>query len=375
LPYFVTAARGTEGLLKAELRELGIRPIEGDRGGIHFGGSLEDAFRVCLWSRIGVRVLERRFETEVRSDRELYEAVYAHDVTDLLEPSRSLAVTAMIKNSYADHSQFVARRVKDAIVDRQRDVLSRRSNVSAENPDVHFLVRLNGNTLSIYADLSGEPLHRRGYRAEAGVAPIKENLAASLLRLGGYDGKVPMIDPCCGSGTILCEAWLMAHNRAPGLGRMRFGLERFARVGVVEQRGFRDSREAARACFVKESAAPLIGSDIDIDALDRAKQAIRRLGGELALARRDVLQAVPSDEVGLVVTNPPYGVRLQGGEPFDRRLAAALRRWEGHRVVVLTQEKRFADYFGMRPAFEHSLMNGDLDCRAFGWDLGRTTEG
>lgn len=369
LPYFVTAARGTEGLLKAELRELGVRPIEGDRGGIHFGGGIEDAFRVCLWSRIGVRVLERRLEVEVRSDRELYEAIYDHDVSDLLEPSRTLAVTAMIKNSYADHSQFVARRVKDAIVDKQRDVLHRRSDVNAEDPDVHFLARLNGSTLSFYADLSGEPLHRRGYRGDAGVAPIKENLAAALLRLGGYDGSIALCDPCCGSGTILCEAWQVAHNLAPGLGRLRFGLERYARVGVAERQRFSGSRERARSEFVKEAKALLTGSDINIDALDRAKQAIRRIGGELMLARRDVLQTAASEGPGLVVTNPPYGVRLQGGEPFDRRLAAALRRWEGHRVVVLTQEQRFADYFGVRPAFEHSLMNGDLDCRAFGWDL------
>ena len=369
LPYFVTAAKGTEGLLKAELREIGVYPIEGDRGGVHFGGDLQAAFNVCLWSRIGVRVLERRFETAVSNDRELYEAVYEHNVDDLLDPARTLAVTVMLKSSHATHSQFVSRRVKDAIVDRQRDKLHRRSDVNPQDPDVHFVARLHNDTLTFYVDLSGEPLHRRGYRASSGIAPIKENLAAALLRLSGYDGSQSLRDPCCGAGTILCEAFLIAQNRAPGLGRARFGLERFARTGVVERRQFRDYRDAAKACTNSDAYAELSGSDIDMDALERAKQAIRRIGGDASFARRDVLQAVPPVGPGLVVTNPPYGVRLDGGDSFDQRLAAALRRWENHQIVVLTQEKRFSSYFGKACDFEHALYNGDLECRVFGWDL------
>jgi 23S rRNA G2445 N2-methylase RlmL len=369
LPYFVTAAKGTEGLLKAELRELGVYPIEGDRGGVHFGGGLEAAFRVCLWSRIGVRVLERRCVAKVTSDKELYEAVYEHNVDDLLDPTRTLAVTALIKSSHSTHSQFVSRRVKDAIVDRQRNTHHQRSDVNSTDPDVHFVVRLNNDEMTLYADLSGEPLHMRGYRTSGGTAPIKENLAAALLRLGGYDGTVPLRDPCCGGGTILCEALLIAQNRAPGLGRAKFGLERFARAGVVEKRQMRDYREEARSAARSDVEVVLSGGDIDIDALDRAKQAIRRLGGNAQLARRDVLQASAPAGPGLVVTNPPYGVRLDGGESFDLRLAAALSRWEDHQIVVLTQEKRFAQYFGQPAAFEHTMHNGDLECRVFGWDL------
>jgi 23S rRNA (guanine2445-N2)-methyltransferase / 23S rRNA (guanine2069-N7)-methyltransferase len=368
LPYFVTAAKGTEGLLKQELRELGIRPLQGDRGGVHFGGGLEQAFRVCLWSRIGVRVLERRYETWVRSDDELYDVIRNHDVSDVLEPSRTLAVTAMVKSSALTHSQFVSRRVKDAIVDRQRDRYHRRSDVDATDPDVHFLVRLNENTLTLYVDLSGEPLHRRGYRASGGTAPIKENLAAALLRLSGYDGSLPLYDPCCGAGTILCEAALLAQHRAPGLGRARFGLERFVRFGPEERTRCRQLRDDARREAKTELAAPLSGGDIDLDSLERAKQSLRRLGIEVRLARRDVLQMEPPELPGLVVTNPPYGVRLDGGELFDQRLAQALARWERHRIVVLTQEREFPRHFGRRVSFEHTLYNGDLECRVFGWD-------
>jgi 23S rRNA (guanine2445-N2)-methyltransferase / 23S rRNA (guanine2069-N7)-methyltransferase len=369
LPYFVTAAKGTEGLLKQELRDLGIRPLQGDRGGVHFGGGLENAFRVCLWSRIGVRVLERRYETWVRSDDELYDVIWNHDVSDLLDPSRTLAVTAMVKSSALTHSQFVSRRVKDAIVDRQRDRFHRRSDVDASDPDVHFLVRLHNNTLTLYADLSGEPLHRRGYRSSGGTAPIKENLAAALLRLSGYDGSLPLYDPCCGAGTILCEAALMAQHRAPGLARARFGLERFTRFSPEDRSRCRQWRDDARREAKPQPGAPLAGGDIDLDSLDRARQSLRRLGIEAPLGRRDVLQMEPLELPGLVVTNPPYGVRLEGGELFDQRLARALSRWERHRVVVLTQEREFPHYFGRHVAFEHTLYNGDLECRVFGWAL------
>lgn len=368
MPYFVTAAKGTEGLLKQELRELGIRPLQGDRGGVHFGGGLENAFRVCLWSRIGVRVLERRYETWIRSEDDLYDVIWNHDVSDLLDPARTLAVSATVKSSALTHSQYVSRRVKDAIVDRQRDRYHRRSDVDANDPDVHFLVRLNNNTLTLYVDLSGEPLHRRGYRASGGVAPIKENLAAALLRLAGYDGSVPLYDPCCGAGTILCEAAMLAQRRAPGVGRARFGLERFVRFSAEDRSRCRQWRDDARREAKSELELQLSGGDIDLDSIERAKQSLRRLGVEARLARRDVLQMEPPETAGLVVTNPPYGVRLEGGELFDQRLAQALARWQGHRVVVLTQEREFGRYFGRRVTFEHTLYNGDLECRVFGWD-------
>jgi 23S rRNA G2445 N2-methylase RlmL len=223
--------------------------------------------------------------------------------------------------------------------------------------------------MTLYVDLSGEPLHRRGYRAAGGTAPIKENLAAALLRLAGYDGTIPLYDPCCGAGTILCEAALMAQRRAPGLGRTRFGLERLVRFSAADRTECHQWRDVARSDASSQPHAPIAGGDIDLDALDRAKQSLRRLGVEAQLARRDVLQMDPNPAGGLVVTNPPYGVRLEGGESFDRRLAQALCRWQGHRVVVLTEQHEFAHMFGMRPVFEHTLYNGDLECRAFGWNL------
>ena len=370
LRYFATAAKGTEGLLKAELRELGLGPVKGDRGGVHFGRSLEDAFKACLYSSIAVRVLERRFTACVPDSTALYEAVQAHDFDDLVDPRRTLAVAAAVSSSHLRHSQFVARRIKDAVVDRQLVRNGKRSNVDPAHPDVRLFAHLTKDQLTLYADLSGEPLHRRGYRGTAGSAPLKETLAAALLRLAGYDGRALLIDPCCGSGTILCEAALVALSRAPGLSRRQFGLERLARHGDSDREMFARLRDEARQRSRAKLPGPLRGSDIDLAMLDNARQALAKLGVDVPVSRRDVLQYVPEEHSGLVVTNPPYGVRLQGGESLDRRLGRALRRWRGFRIVVMTQGPGLARAFGRQPDFEHTLYNGGLECRAFGWNPG-----
>jgi 23S rRNA G2445 N2-methylase RlmL len=374
LPYFATAAKGTEGLLREELRDLGIYPIRGDRGGVHFGRGIADAFRVCLWSRIAVRVLERRGSMAVHSDDSLYAAVRELDVTDLLDPDRTLAVSATVRSSDMTHSQFVARRVKDAIVDVQRERFGRRSDVNAEDPDVAFFVHLANNQMTLYVDLVGEPLGRRGYRVSGGPAPLKETLAASLLRLAGYDGSTPLFDPCCGAGTILLEAAQIALGRAPGLVRPSFKLERFVRVSEPEKTLFAELRARAKAEEKSELVAPIAGSDIDLDSLDRVRMGSARLGIELPVMRRDILQLAPPSPPGLVVTNPPYGVRMDGGESLDRRMGAALSRWHGYRIVLLTAGREILTGMGHRPAFEHTLFNGDIECRAFGWEIPEVSE-
>lgn len=367
--YFATAAKGTEGLLKAELRELGLHPVKGDRGGVHFGRSLGDAFGACLGSRIAVRILERRFEAEVHDADMLYDAVRAHDMDDVIDPGRTLAVSAAVSSSGIRHSQFVSRRVKDGVVDRQLERLGRRSSVDRTDPDVRLFAHLVQDRLTLYVDLSGEPLHRRGYRTEAGPAPLKETLAAALLRLANYDGTEPLVDPCCGSGTIVCEAALIALRRAPGLGRSRFGLERLVRHGTREAEMCANMRAEARRAARNSLLAPVRGSDIDIGALKAAQNALAGLGADVPVFRQDVFHLAPPELSGLVVTNPPYGVRLPGGEGFDRRLGQALRQWRGFRVVVMTQGPVLARALGLRPDFEHTLYNGALACRVFGYVL------
>lgn len=369
LPYFATAAKGTEGLLRDELRGLKIRPVRGDRGGVHFGGELPDAFRVCLWSRIAMRVLEFRGQASVTSSDQLYEFVSALSFDDVLDHHLTLAVSASVQSSRMTHSQFVARRVKDAVVDRQRKLGGTRSNVDPRNPDVHLFVHLAKDCASVYVDLAGEALHRRGYRAPNAQAPLKETLASALVQLSHWNGTSPLLDPCCGSGTIALEAALMAANWAPGLARNHFGLERHVRIDGTLRDAFGAIRDEAHRAIVTERAEVVTGSDIDIAALAMAQTTANRLNLPIQFARRDVLNITPARDAGTIVTNPPYGIRLQGGQGLTMRIARSLSRFAGYRVTVLSPDPIWLTAMGQSPVWEHALFNGDIECRAFSWDL------
>ncbi len=369
LPYFATAAKGTEGLLRDELRNLGVRPIRGDRGGVHFGGDIRDAFRVCLHSRIAMRVLEFRGKATVTGSDQLYEFVSNLNFDDVLAPHLTLAVSSTVQSSTLTHSQYVARRVKDAVVDRQRRLENIRSDVDPKDPDVHLYVHLAKDSASLYVDLAGESLHRRGYRLPHTEAPLKETLASALLQLSRWDPLTPLFDPCCGSGTIVLEAALMAANWAPGLGRKQFGLERHVRIDGSLRNTFEELREVARSAIVTERSEVVQGSDIDITALTMARNAAKQLKLGARFMRQDILNLSPWRETGTIVTNPPYGVRLEGGHDLAKRIGQSLSRFKGHRILVLTTDRTWLSALGQPPAMEHTLFNGNLECRALSWDL------
>ena len=369
LPYFATAAKGTEGLLRDELRSLKLRPIRGDRGGVHFGGSLIDAFRVCLHSRIAMRVLEFRAQATVNGSDQLYEFVHGLSFDDVLDRNLTFAVSASVHSSNLTHSQFVSRRVKDAIADRQRQLRGSRSDVNPKDPDVQFTVHLVKDRVSVYVDLAGKSLHKRGYRPLSAQAPLKETLASSLVQLAKWDRVSPLLDPCCGSGTIALEAALMAANCAPGLARSRFGLERHARVGNALRSEFECCREDARNARMMEGAQVVQGSDIDVTALSLAKEAARHLNLQIRFSRRDVLNLEPVERACTIVTNPPYGIRLEGGQNLATRMGRSLSRFTGSRVVVLSPDAAWLSAMGRHPNMEHTLFNGGIECRALGWQL------
>jgi 23S rRNA G2445 N2-methylase RlmL len=369
LPYFATAAKGTEGLLRDELRALNLRPIRGDRGGVHFGGTLADAFRVCLHSRIAMRVLELRGQANVTDSNQLYDFVSAISFDDILDPRLTLAVSASVASSQMTHSQFVSRRVKDAIVDRQRRQARVRSHVAPAHPDVHIVAHLARNSASIYVDLAGDALHKRGYRPAHVTAPLKENLASALIRLSRWDRSSSLIDPCCGSGTIVLEAALMAANWAPGLLRKSFGLERHVRVDQSLRDTFESARETARGAINTEAATVVRGSDIDIASLSLAQSTAGTLNLRVQFSRQDVLHLSPTEQAGTLVTNPPYGKRLEGGTNLASRIGRSLSKFKGFNVIVLSPDPAWLTAMGTRPSLEHTLFNGNIECRAFGWTL------
>lgn len=373
---FATTARGTEDLLAEELRELGARRIRQDRGGVRFLASLDEALQVCLWSRIAMRVLYPLGEFEAHGSEGLYEAAASVPWEDYLTPDHTFAVEATLRDSEHSHSGFVALKVKDALVDRMRGTLGSRPDVNTRSPDVSVVAHLARERLSLSLDLCGEPLHRRGYRVRPTPAPLKETLAAALLRAARYTGEEALVDPMCGSGTLLIEAGLIARRRAPGLTRS-FAVERWPHLGERAKELLADLRADARRNERKVSV-PLLGFDKDPEALEAARRNVQaaRLSEEIQLAEGDATRPLPLPEGGgMLITNPPYGERIgtggqKGMKSFYFKLGENLRSLEGWRVYVLSGNPAFESAFHARPSSRRQVWNGPIDCTLLGYRFG-----
>jgi putative N6-adenine-specific DNA methylase len=371
LPLFATTARGTEELLAAELQALGAVKVRQDRGGVRFHANLDEGLRIMLWTRLAMRVLYPLGEYDAPGAEGLYAAALKVRWDEHLSVGSTFSVEATLRESEHTHSGFVALKVKDAIVDQLRDTKGRRPDVDPKDPDVRVVAHLKKQRLSLSLDLAGEPLHRRGYRAQMTEAPLKETLAAAMLAATNYQGTEPFADPMCGSGTLAIEAALIALNRAPGLSR-RFAVERWPSLGAHARSLLADLKREAKA---GERAAPstLLARDFDEDALaaTRANLKEAELTSLVKLEQADATDAPPpSGPPGLFATNPPYGERIGGGrggqkgiKSFYFKLGEQLARWQGWRAAVLAGNPGFESAFHMRPQRRLSMWNGPIECQ------------
>lgn len=359
---FATAARGTEPALRDELRALRFRGVRADRGGVHFEGDLVEAGRACLESRIAVRVLVRVGEIDARDPAALYEGIRSLDWREWLTPKHTLSISATSRESALTHTQFVAQKAKDAIVDQLRDALGARPSVDREDADLRVFLHLVRDRATVFLDASGESLHRRGWRARIGGAPLKETLAAAMLRLSGWDRACPLVDPMCGSGTIAIEADLWARDVAPGLLRDRFGLERWPTHDDAERRAMRALRDEARA-RIRRDGPDVFGSDVDarVVELARANAEAAHANVRFRIARLSSLS--PLSPPGFVVTNPPYGERLEADAPLFRELGDALAGLAEHRAAVLAGTPEIERAIPLRATQRIALWNGPIECR------------
>ncbi|GMU00888.1 THUMP domain-containing protein [Corallococcus caeni] len=373
LALFATAARGTEDLLAEELKELGAKRIRQDRGGVRFMAALDEALNVCLWSRIAMRVLYPLGEFDAHGAQGLYDAVASVPWEEHLTTNVTFAVDANLKDTEHAHSGFVALKVKDAIVDRLREKLGSRPDVDTRNPDVSVVAHLVKEKLSLSLDLCGDPLHRRGYRVRPTPAPLKENLAAALLRAAGYTGTEALVDPMCGSGTIVIEGGLIARKRAPGINRT-FAVERWPHLGTRAKELLADLRADARR-NERKVEVPILGFDKSDEALEAADRNVKaaRLGEEIQLAEGDATKLPPLPEGGgLILTNPPYGDRLGSGgqkgmKTFYFKLGDSLRALQGWRVWVLSGNPAFESAFHAHPMARRDVWNGPIPCTLLGY--------
>jgi 23S rRNA G2445 N2-methylase RlmL len=375
--FFVTCPRGTEGALRRELVALRIGSPKGDRGGVSFEGPLPMAMAVCLRARTAVRVLLRLAAFPVRDAAALYAGARAIDWRPWLTATSTLAVDANVRDNPAlTHSGFAALKVKDAVVDSLRDALGARPDVDPKQPDVSIVLHVAGGEGTLFLDLAGDPLHRRGYRVAMTDAPLKETLAAAVLALGGVAPDRPFVDPMAGGGTLAIEHALAARELAPGL-RRRFGFERWP--AFKGDPGLRAAWERQRA--EAEAAAlapraplpPIICADVSSEALGAARRNASAAGvdDDLTFVQADATALERRFDTGTVCTNPPYGERLQPADldALYRDVGRAFMRLAGWSVVVLSGNPLFLRALPFKPVVSHRLFNGPLEVRLLRYEI------
>ncbi len=371
--YFATCARGLEPVLARELTLLGADAVEPGRGGVRFRGNSALLYRANLWLRTAVRVLRPLLEAEVKSPDELYDTVRTVNWSELMTPDHTLAVDCNVRDSAITHSQYAARRVKDAICDQFRERVGRRPSVDPEKPMVGLNLHVYRNHATLSLDSSWGSLHKRGYRPIQTIAPLNEALAAGLLLQCGWKPETPLVDPMCGSGTFCVEAAWIALNRPPGLTRKWFGFQGWTEFDRELWNAIRDE---ARAGVRKELPAPIVGSDNHKGAIELAKQNARNAGvGHLVeLERRDLADARPPEGTvpGVVICNPPYGERI-GEEkewvPLYAKLGDVIgESWPGWRLFVFTSNDRLARKVRLPVKQRIPFFNGKLQCHLWEYD-------
>ncbi|UVO10122.1 bifunctional 23S rRNA (guanine(2069)-N(7))-methyltransferase RlmK/23S rRNA (guanine(2445)-N(2))-methyltransferase RlmL [Pectobacterium polonicum] len=378
---FASTARGLEELLKSELESLGAQSCAVVQGGVHFEGDNRLLYQSLLWSRLASRILLPLNEFKVHSDLDLYLGVQAIDWSAIFSIDKTFAVHFTGTNEDIRNSQYGALKVKDAIVDSFTRKTGQRPDVAKQQPDIRVNVFLQRDTASVSLDLSGEGLHQRGYRDLAGLAPLKENLAAAIVLSSGWQNGTPMVDPMCGSGTLLIEAAMIASDRAPGLHRTHWGFNAWLKHDAELWREVIAEAQVRARQGLQATASRFFGSDNDRRVIEIAKANARRAGvAELiSFDVRDAAQLknpLPEGPKGTVVSNPPYGERLES-EPALIALHNMLGRkmksdFGGWQLSLFSASPELLSCLQLRAERQFKAKNGPLDCVQKNYQLADT---
>jgi len=368
--FFVPCPRGLEVELARELEAIGASGVAAGAGGVACSGELAMAWRINLWSRLAIRVLWRVDQGRYQGEDDLYRAALALHWPDWFGVERSIAVHTVARASPLKSLNFASLKIKDAVCDRFRSAVGSRPDVDARAPQIPILLYLDHDRYTLYLDLSGEPLNRRGYRVEPATAPLNENLAVGLLKLSGWQPGMPLLDPMMGGGTILLEAALVALNIAPGIKR-HFAFENLAgfdRIAWLKVRG------EAQAAALEPHPLEIYGCDND-PRMVRATGLNLKAAGLLDCVRiieADALEIDAPADAGLIVSNPPYGVRLEGDgmAEFYRELGDAWKQgFAGWRAWLLSADPELPRQIGLKASRRIPLYNGPLECRLYEYRL------
>ncbi len=384
--YFCPCPRGMEQALADELTEintqygLSIHVHNQVPGGVHCSGVLTDAYQMNLHSRIASRILLRMAHKSYNNENDIYDLTMEQHWEDWFSIHHTIRVDVTAIKSPVRSLEFITLKIKDAVCDRFRDMCNARPSVDTQTPDIRLVGFLDARNFTLYIDTSGEALFKRGWRMETGDAPLRENLAAGLLRVAGWKPGMTLFDPMCGSGTILAEAAQMLAGIPPGLHR-EFAFEKFGNFDAA-------SWQAIKAAIkIKEiTGAPTIfGSDISGDMISMTRSNLNKAGIRFEVPLKQIeaqqIQAPPTEVAGIMLTNPPYGERIgvRGDSSLETdELANAFfssfgttlkQRFAGWQVFLFTADLTLPKMLRLKEARKTPFFNGALECRLFRFDM------
>ncbi|MFL6580533.1 MAG: class I SAM-dependent RNA methyltransferase [Burkholderiales bacterium] len=364
--FFAPCPRGLETVLADELAELGAQEITNTDGGVGFSGSMTLAYATNLHSRIASRILWQIGSGPYHSEEDVYRGINVLDWPQWFDGALTIRVNVAAIRSPLESLDFITLRIKDAVCDSFRLHTGKRPNVDTAQPDVRIHAFLEMDRFTLYLDTSGEPLFKRGARKSGGQAPLRENLAAGILKLCGWTPDVPLLDPMCGSGTFLIEALQIARGIAPG-SRRGFAFEKLRNFDAAAWHAIKAAAQARQG----QHPAAIFGSDLYGDALKLARSNLEAAGlaDEVNLKQANFLELSAPAADGMLVMNPPYGVRL--GEQKELEILypqigdVLKRKFAGWRAYLFTADLRLPKLIGLSPSRRTPLYNGALECRLY----------
>lgn len=369
--YFAQAANDILPLVEDELKQFGASDIKHGYRGLYFNAGTETIYRANYESLLINRILAPIISFDCHSDKYLYQTANKINWEDFLSLNETFAIFATVTQSKIKHSKFAAQRLKDAIADYFTDKFGKRPSVDTREPDLWLNLHIERNKAIISVDTSGGSLHRRGYRKETHEAPMSETVAATIINYSEWDGKTPLYDPFCGSGTLLCEAYLRVTKTPPSFKRNKFGFEQ---LPGFDKKLWEKVKESANSKKTDLLPGLISGSDISFDSIAAAKINCSSLDNSLSkgISKQDVFK-LPELENKIIITNPPYGLRLNKNEDlsgFYKNLGDFLKqKCNGSEAYIYFGERKYLKSIGLRAAWKKPLINGGLDGRLAKFEL------
>lgn len=355
--------KGLEPVLANELTALGANDIKVLNRAVSFKGDKAFMYKANLWLRTALKILKPIQTFKAKNEIDLYKGISQIDWEEYFSVDDTISINTVVVSPYFNHSQFVALKAKDAIVDQFRSKFNKRPSIDTESPTILLDIHLTDDECVVSLDSSGESLHKRGYRLNSTIAPVNEVLAAGMILLTGWDCNSNFIDPMCGSGTLPIEAALIAYNIPPGLFRKEFGFEKWRDFDPdLFETIYNDDSNS------REFKHSIIGSDISAGAIRISTENVKNafLTNKIQLQVKAFESTIPSEEGGLVIMNPPYGERIKKTniEEFYQSIGNVMKRnYAGFDIWILSGNKDALEFIGLHPSKKITLYNGAIECK------------